>query len=56
MKLVLVFNDDCNGNIYIDGEKRKISNGLLELTLQEGEHFIKKADSVNLYYIKLIED
>ena len=56
MTLTLVFNDGCNSNIYVDNVKRQINNGVLTLTLQAGDHYIKKADSVNLYYIELIEE
>ena len=54
MKLILVFNEGINKNIYVDDVKQAISNGVLELTLQEGQHHIKKADSINLYYIQLL--
>lgn len=55
MKLILVFNEGINKNIYVDEVKQAISNGVLELTLQEGQHSIRKADSINLYYIQLLE-
>ena len=55
MKLILVFNEGINKNIYVDEVKQAISNGVLELTLQEGQHSIRKDDSINLYYIQLIE-
>ena len=55
MKLILVFNEGINKNIYVDEVKQAISNGVLELTLQEGQHSIRKADSINLYYIQLLD-
>ena len=50
-----MFNEGINKNIYVDEVKQAISNGVLELTLQEGQHSIRKVDSINLYYIQLIE-
>lgn len=55
MKLILVFNEGINKNIYVDEVKQAISNGGLELTLQEGQHSIRKDDSINLYYIQLLD-
>ena len=55
MKLILVFNEGINKNIYVDEVKQAISNGVLELTLQEGQHSIRKADSINLYYMQLLD-
>lgn len=55
MKLILVFNEGINKNIYVDEVKQAISNGVLELTLQEGQHCIRKDDSINLYYIQLLD-
>lgn len=55
MKLILVFNEGINKNIYVDEVKQAISNGVLELTLQEGQHSIRKDDSINLYYIQLLD-
>lgn len=55
MRLILVFNEGINKNIYVDEVKQAISNGVLELTLQEGQHSIRKADSINLYYIQLLD-
>ena len=55
MKLILVFNEGINKNIYVDEVKQAISNGVLELTLQEVQHSIRKDDSINLYYIQLLD-
>ena len=55
MRLILVFNEGINKNIYVDEVKQAISNGVLELTLQEGQHSIRKDDSINLYYIQLLD-
>ncbi|WP_099468051.1 right-handed parallel beta-helix repeat-containing protein [Konateibacter massiliensis] len=52
--LTLVFNEDCNKKIKIDGTSYSISNGILETTLSAGAHTIAKEDSINLYYISVV--
>lgn len=52
--LTLVFNDDCNKKIKIDGDKYSISNGILEMDLASGAHTISKADSINLFYMSVV--
>lgn len=52
--LTLVFNEDCNKKIKINGESYAITNGILTVELAAGTHTISKADSINLYYISLM--
>ncbi|MFA9378737.1 MAG: right-handed parallel beta-helix repeat-containing protein [Lachnotalea sp.] len=52
--LTLIFNEDCNKNIMIDGNECSISNGLLEIEFASGAHTISKADSINLYYMSVV--
>lgn len=52
--LTLIFNEDCNKKIKINGESYKITNGILTVELASGTHTISKADAVNLYYISLM--
>lgn len=53
MTLILVFNSDFNGNVKIDNTKHLVTNGILEISLESGEHTITKGDSASLFYIIL---
>ena len=56
-EILLVFNDNCNKKILIDGAVYSVVNGSLEVTLSAGEHSIMKEDSnMNLYYMLLTEN
>ncbi|WMI66134.1 T9SS type A sorting domain-containing protein [Aestuariibaculum sp. YM273] len=48
--LTLVFNTDFSGRIKIDGVDYNASAGIVEVTLQPGEHTISKTDVANLFY------
>jgi hypothetical protein len=54
--LTLVFNSDCNKNIKIDGNQYAISNGVLKMELAAGVHTISKADSINLFYMSVVNE
>lgn len=51
--LTLVFNNNFNGTVKIDGSNKNASSGILTLNLSAGSHTIKKGDVANLYYINL---
>ena len=54
-KMTLYFgSQDTNYTIKIDGKKQAGANGVLEATLEAGGHELTKADSGNLFYIKLV--
>lgn len=54
-KMTLYFgSQDTNYTIKIDGKKQAGANGVLEATLEAGNHELTKADSGNLFYIKLV--
>jgi hypothetical protein len=54
-KMTLYFgSQDTNYTIKIDGKKQAGANGVLEATLEAGDHELTKADSGNLFYIKLV--
>ena len=54
-KMTLYFgSQDTNYTIKIDGKKQTGANGVLEATLEAGDHELTKADSGNLFYIKLV--
>ncbi len=48
--LTLVFNSDFSGRIKIDGVDYNATAGIVEITLQPGEHTISKTDVANLFY------
>ncbi len=52
--LTLVFNDDFEDGIYIDGTSYTASSGIVTATLASGSHSITKDDVANLYYISLV--
>ena len=47
-------SQDTKYNIKIDGTKVTGANGILEATLEAGAHELTKADTGNLFYIKLV--
>ena len=51
--LTLVFNDDENDRIKIDGTDYNISAGKLSITIPPGSHTISKTDVANLYYMSI---
>lgn len=51
--LTLVFNDDYNGGINIDGTSQSASSGILTTSLAAGNHTLTKDNVANLYYISL---
>ncbi len=53
-ELTLVFNDDENDSIMIDGIKIDIAHGTATMTLASGSHEITKSNPANLYLISLI--
>ena len=53
MKMTLYFASTETGNIKIDGEKKTSTTSTLEATLEAGDHELTKADTRNLFYIKL---
>ncbi|MGM9858871.1 MAG: pectate lyase [Bacilli bacterium] len=54
MTLTLVFNSSST-NIKIDGTKYTFTEGIFTKELEAGSHTITKADTANLYYIKLFK-
>ncbi len=51
--LTLVFNDGFSGEIKVNGSSYAASNGVLELTLEAGDHSISKDETCNLYLMSL---
>lgn len=51
--LTLVFNSANGTTIKIDGASFAMTNGIVSVSLAAGSHTITKADTTNLYYIKL---
>ncbi len=51
--LTLVFNSANSSNVKVDDQKYTLTNGILELELEAGEHTITKADTANLFYMVL---
>lgn len=49
--LTLVFNDDFNGAIKIDGTSYHATNGELVLSIEPGNHVVTKDETANLYLI-----
>ncbi|MGL1884987.1 MAG: T9SS type A sorting domain-containing protein [Reichenbachiella sp.] len=54
--LTLVFNDDYNGGVNIDGTSKSVSSGILTTTISSGSHTITKDQTSNLYFISLEYD
>lgn len=54
--LTLVFNDNFNGKIKINGTNYSATSGILTTTLPAGSYSITKGDTSNLYYISLQKD
>ena len=52
-KMVLVFNSTFSKKVLIDDVSYSVTNGILEVNLEAGNHTIKKGDTSNLYYIGL---
>ena len=55
-KIVMVFNEDFNGNVKLDGSKCAVKNGIIEMTVNAGTHKITKGDKANLYYLAYEQD
>ncbi|WP_435139642.1 T9SS type A sorting domain-containing protein [Formosa sp. A9] len=51
--LTLVFNEDFNKTIAVNGEKYSATQGILSIDLPEGVHEITKGDVANLYYMSV---
>lgn len=51
--LTLVFNENFNGRIKINGIDHRATAGILTITLPSGNHQITKNDTANLYFISL---
>lgn len=54
--ITLVFNPDFSGKIKFNGTDYTVTNGLLLLELEEGNHKITKNATANLYYMSLAYD
>ncbi|MDO5403087.1 MAG: pectate lyase [Eubacteriales bacterium] len=52
-KLILVFNSANSKNIKVDGTKYTFTENVLEMQIAAGSHEITKADTANLFYIKV---
>ncbi len=55
-KIVMVFNEDFNGKVKLDGSKYAVKNGIIEMTVNAGTHKITKGDKANLYYLAYEQD
>ena len=55
-KIVMVFNEDFNGKVKLDGSKCAVKNGIIEMTVNAGTHKITKGDNENLYYLASEQD
>ena len=55
-KIVMVFNEDFNGKVKLDGSKCAVKNGIIEMTVNAGTHKITKGDKANLYYLAYEQD
>lgn len=53
-KLVLVFAE-TGKKVNVDGTKKTCSGNVLEMELTKGEHKIIKTDSINLFYMAVLE-
>ncbi|TXK23597.1 T9SS type A sorting domain-containing protein [Pontibacter qinzhouensis] len=51
--LTLVFNNDFNGTIKVNGTDQMVSAGVLILTLPAGSHQLTKGSTTNLFYMSL---
>lgn len=51
VKLTLVFAEDFNGAIQIDGQSKSASDGEIVLLLPEGDHVVSSTDSPQLYLV-----
>ncbi len=54
--LTLVFNEDFDGDIKIDDTSYTVSDGVLTVSLDAGDHEITKDDTCNLYYMSVAYD
>lgn len=54
--LKLVFNNENNTRIKVDGTNYAMTNGIVSVSLGSGAHTIAKTDVTNLYYIELTTD
>ena len=52
-KMILVFNDGFNGTIKLNGEKKDIVNGVLDLIIPAGNYTLTKDVTTNLYYMSV---
>ena len=52
----MVFNEDFNGKVKLDGSKCAVKNGIIEMTVNAGTHKITKGDKANLYYLAYEQD
>ena len=52
-KMTLYFASTETGSIKVDGNKKTSTTNTIEETLSPGEHELVKADSRNLFFIKL---
>ena len=55
-KIVMVFNEDFNGKVKLDGSKCAVKNGIIEMTVNAGTHKITKGDKANLFYLAYEQD
>ncbi len=54
--LTLVFNSANSSNIKIDGTKKTLTDGILTVELEAGDHTITKADTANLFYMEFVPE
>ena len=52
-KIILIFNDGFNGTIKLNGEKKDIVNGVLDLIIPAGNYTLTKDVTTNLYYMSV---
>ena len=52
-KMILIFNDGFNGTIKLNGEKKDIVNGVLDLIIPAGNYTLTKDVTTNLYYMSV---
>jgi pectate lyase len=52
-ELTLVFNEDFNEEIKVDGTSYTVASGILTLSIESGEHTISKDDVANLYLMSI---
>ena len=52
-ELLLIFNDNFNGRVKINGVDYTVDNGILEVDLPAGTYDITKNDTANLFYMSI---